>query len=144
MFKLAGSILVLISTVFISSQKVLECYFTYRFLQAVTDIIKTIQFENSTNIPYAQLYMKIGFDKYIFFAKANSNGYIVHREIENAKNFFDNLGKRDKLAEKEYLNYNAEIFQAKAEEFYDRFNRVKKTHILCGMAVGLFIIIFLI
>ena len=143
MFKLTGSILVLCSTVFISSQKVLECYFTYRFLHKVADTIKTIQYENATNMPYTQVFEKISFDKNIFFSKAKSNGYILHKEIETAKMFFDNLGRRDKIGETEYLNYNFEVFTAKSKEYCKRYNEIKKTHILCGIAVGLFIIIFL-
>lgn len=143
MFKLTGSILVLCSTVFISSQKVLECYFTYRFLQKLADTIKTIQYENATNMPYPQFFERISFDKDIFFSKAKSNGYILHKEIETAKMFFDNLGRRDKIGETEYLNYNFEVFTAKSKEYCKRYNEIKKTHILCGIAVGLFIIIFL-
>ena len=143
MFKLAGSILVMCSTVFISGQKVLKYYFTYRFLQKVADTIKTIQYENATNMPYPQFFERISFDKNMFFSKAKSNGYILYKEIETAKMFFDNLGRRDKIGETEYLNYNFEVFTAKSKEFYSRYNEIKKTHILCGIAVGLFIIIFL-
>ena len=143
MFKLAGGILVLCSTVFISSQQVLKYYFTYRFLQKVADTIKTIQYENATNMPYTQVFKKISFDKDMFFSKAKSNGYILHKEIETAKMFFDNLGRRDKIGETEYLNYNFEVFTAKSKEYCKRYNEIKKTHILCGIAVGLFIIIFL-
>lgn len=143
MFKLAGSILVMCSTVFISGQKVLKYYFTYRFLQKVADTIKTIQYENATNMPYPQFFERISFDKNMFFSKAKSNGYILYKEIETAKMFFDNLGRRDKIGETEYLNYNFEVFTAKSKEYYSRYNEIKKTHILCGIAVGLFIIIFL-
>ena len=143
MFKLAGGILVLCSTVFISSQQVLKYYFTYRFLQKVADTIKTIQYENATNMPYPQFFERISFDKNMFFSKAKSNGYILYKEIETAKMFFDNLGRRDKIGETEYLNYNFEVFTAKSKEYYSRYNEIKKTHILCGIAVGLFIIIFL-
>ena len=143
MFKLAGSILVMCSTVFISGQKVLKYYFTYRFLQKVADTIKTIQYENATNMPYPQFFERISFDKNMFFSKAKSNGYILYKEIETAKMFFDNLGRRDKIGESEYLNYNFEVFTAKSKEYYSRYNEIKKTHILCGIAVGLFIIIFL-
>ena len=144
MLKLAGSILLLCSTVFISSQKVLECYFTYKFLDKICDVIRLLQFENSTNLPYKQVFEKIKFDKNNFFTKVKSNGYILRKEVKDAEIFFDNLGKRDKISEIEYINYSYEIFKLKSKEYFDRYNQIKKPYLIAGVAAGLVIIIVLI
>lgn len=132
------------STVFIFSQKVLEHYFTYKFLSEILDIIIKIQYENGSNIPYAKIYVKIGFDNINFFAKVKTNGYIKRSEIDAVQIFFKNLGKRDKNSEKEYIEYNQKIISARAQRYYSDYNEIKKSRFMCGIASGLMIIILFI
>ncbi|MBE6894095.1 MAG: hypothetical protein E7483_00595 [Ruminococcaceae bacterium] len=144
MFKVAGSIFVLVSSIFIFCQKVLKCFFTYKFLLDTVDIIQKIQFESSANLIYTKLYENINFDKNIFFENAKANAYIEDKEITLVQSFFEELGKRDKMAEHEYVDYNLKKFIASSQEYLKKYSEIKKTHFICGVAAGLFIIIFLI
>ena len=144
MFKLAGCLLVLCSTVFISCQKVLENYYTYKFLNDIYHTVRKIQYENSINMPYSRIFERIKFKKDDYMTKAKTNGYINRDEIITVQMFFDNLGKRDRMAECEYISQNKDNFKARAQHYLEDYNNIKKTHLLCGIACGLFIIIFLI
>ena len=93
---------------------------------------------------YTDVFRKIEFDKKSFLKKAKTNGYIVRSEIKAAETFFDNLGKRDTSAEKHYIDFNLQIFTNKSREYKEKHNQIKKTHLLCGIAAGLLIIIVLI
>lgn len=144
MFEIAGSLLIMLSTVFLCSQRIFENYFTYRFLNLVFDVIVKIQYENGCNIPYSRVYEKIGFDYTAFFAKAKSNGYVKRSEIEFVQKFFSNLGKRDNNSEKAYIEYNRSVIERKSQSYYSTYNEIKKSHFICGIAAGLLIIIFFI
>ena len=144
MYELAGGLLVICSTVFLFSQKIFENYFTYKFLYSVFDIIVKIQYENGSNMPYSTVYKKIDFDYSDFITRAKTNGYVKRSEIEQAEIFFDNLGKRDKNSEKEYIEYNRLSVERKFQSYYSKYNEIKKSHLMCGIASGMLIIIFFI
>jgi len=144
MFKAAGSVMIICSSVFIFCQKTLKCYFTYKFLQNLAEIIQKIQFENSANLTYKKLFEKINFDKNIFFANTNANVYIQNKEIILAESFFAELGKRDKKSEEDYIDYNLKKFIRISQEYQKKYNETKKAHLMCGVAAGLLVIIFLI
>lgn len=144
MYKLAGGLLIICSTVFVFSQRIFENYFTYKFLYSVFDIIVKIQYENGSNMPYSTVYKKIDFDYSDFITRAKTNGYVKRSEIEQAEIFFDNLGKRDKNSEKEYIEYNRLSVERKFQSYYSKYNEIKKSHLMCGIASGMLIIIFFI
>ena len=144
MFRLTGCILVLVSMVFISCQKVFESYYSYKFLEEVILVIQKIQYENFINIPYKELFEKIGFDKNKFMLKTKSNGYINRNNINEVSVFLENLGKRDSYSENKYLNDNMEKFILEKERYINRYENIKKTHPLCGFSIGMTIIIFFI
>lgn len=144
MCKVMGSVLIMCSTIFIFSQKVLENYFTYKFLHSILGIIVRIQYENGANIPYIKVFEKIGFNYTEFFIKVKTNGYIKRCEIEYVQYFFENLGKRDKNSEKEYIEYHLSSITQKVKDYQKTYSEIKKSHIMCGIAAGLTIIIFFI
>lgn len=144
MFKITGIILVIFSTVFVSSQKILEYRFTHNFFTSVTEIIKQIQYENTINQTYKKVFQKIDFDLEKFLNKAKGNGYIKRGDIKTVQMFFEGLGKRDRTAEYEYILYNLEKFESSAENYFLRYSEAKKTHLLCGISTGMIIIIFFI
>ena len=144
MFRLTGCGLVIVSMVFISCQKVFESYYSYKFLEDVITVIQKIQYENFINIPYKELFEKIGFDKNKFMITTKSNGYVNRKNINEVSVFFDNLGKRDSHSENKYLQDNMEKFILEKQRHINRYNNIKKTHPLCGFSIGMIIIIFLI
>ena len=144
MFKFAGSVLMFISATLIFSKKVFEDYFTYKFLEQIENIAEKMLYENSMNLPYKTLLRKIGFEKDTYIENKKINRYILSTEIAMVYEFFDNLGKRDSESEKQYITTNLVKIKRQKNMYLKRYNENKRTHILCGAAVGVFIIIVLI
>ena len=144
MFKLTGAVLIMLSTVFISSQKILELWFTYRFLQQTADIIQKLIYEKDLNTVYGKIFDKWNFDYTCFINLAKSNGYIKRSEINYVNSFFYGLGRHNSAAEEKYLYDSLIAVIQRKDEYYLNYRKNKKLHILCGAAAGMLIIIFLI
>ena len=144
MFKFAGALMVLGSTVFLFSQKVLEKYFTYKFLDDTYKILQKIHQENSSNISYNKIFENIRFDYHKYIEKANGNGYINKLEIKYVKNIFENLGKHNSISEQILIQNYMDNIDYKKQNYFTEYSNIKKTHILCGIAAGLFVVILLI
>lgn len=144
MFKLIGCIMIIFSSVFIFSQKILESYFTYKFLTYAEDITEKVMYESTINLSYDKICRKIGFDKESYFKKAENNRYISRREYLKVKDFMDNLGKRDSQSEKQYISYNLKNIKTEKEKYYKSYCENRKVYILSGTAIGLITVIFLI
>lgn len=144
MFKLIGSAMVIISSIFLFTSKVFENFFTCKFIEKVTDIIQKMQYETASNQPYDKIFEKIRFSPDGFIKKAYSNGYIDKQEIKNTQEFFNGLGSRDSISEQQYIVYSLDTFKRKHKHYYDRYNADKKVYTLCGISAGFFIIIFFI
>jgi len=144
MFKVIGSIMVLFSSVFVCSRKVLESYFTYKFLQHTEQMTETLIYERGKNLSYDKVFEKIDFDKKYYISATEKNGYINKEELLSVKEFLDNLGKRDSNSEKIYIDYNLKNIKRKKEIYYRSYCDNRKVYTLYGCAIGLFIIIFFI
>ena len=76
MFKLAGSVFILISSTVILSRNVLNYYFTYKFLEYAEEVLSKLQYENLLNLSYDKLFSKIDFEYKSYIDTAKSNRYI--------------------------------------------------------------------
>ncbi|MBE6877621.1 MAG: hypothetical protein E7488_00425 [Ruminococcaceae bacterium] len=144
MFKLIGSFMIVFSSVFISSRKVIENYFTYRFLMQVEKTTELLMHEIETNLSYDKLFRKIDFDKSNFFSKSELNSFIKKDEFFAVKDFMDNLGKRSSGSEKNYIALNLSNIKYKKEMYYKSYCETRKVYTFYGGAIGLFIIILFI
>ena len=144
MFKLAGSIMIILSSVFIFSRKSIVNYCTADFLKHIVNIIQQIDYKKFRNLSYDTLFKEIGFDYEKEFEKYSKNIFICQKEIDTVNEFFGNIGKRDREAENKYLKYSLETFDNKQKEYFKAYTDCRKINLLGGMAMGLFIVLFLI
>ena len=144
MIKLSGCIITVLSATLFFSRKVLENFFTYRFMDKAMQIVQQMNIESDGSMPYSKLFERIGFESSIFIGQAEKNVYVNKKYIEEIKRFFDNLGKRNSKAEKQYVLHNLNIMEHRRDRCYREYTENRKTHIMCGAAVGFLTVIFLI
>lgn len=144
MLKIAGSVMIVLSTTVLFSGKVLKAYFTYKFMAEIADATEKIIYESETNMPYDRILKKIGFDKADYLKKAENNRFIKNSEYKKVTEFINNLGKRDKSAEKQYLSYNLNSIKHIMNNYYSEYLQSRRVYLLCGASIGLFIVICII
>ena len=144
MFKFAGCMLIILSSVMIFSTKVLESYFTYRFLMKGESIAEKLMCEKGTNLSYEKLFEKIGFEKNKYYLTAEENRYINRKEYLSVRDFLDNLGKRDADSEYKYIEINLKNIKRQKDMYYKTYCEDRKIYMLSGAATGVFISIILI
>lgn len=143
MFKLIGSALILISAIFVFSQKILKYYYTYKFLDTTAQILQKILYEKNTGKTYSQIFNTVGIHPDEYISSAQKNGYIVKAEVSYAKSFFENLGRRNSITEEKYILNTLNSIQRNREEYYEKYCSDRKLHILCGGSIGIMIVILL-
>ncbi|MBQ6896949.1 MAG: hypothetical protein IJN69_07050 [Oscillospiraceae bacterium] len=143
MLKLSGCVITVISATLLFSRKVLENYYTYKFLDKAVQTIKQISFEGG-NISYKQIFEKMDFDRTLFIRRAEENFYIAKKYTEEVKMFFDGLGRRDSDSEKQYILYGLNIIEHRKDECFEVYKESRKVYVMCGAAAGLLAVIFLI
>jgi len=144
MFKLTGSVLIIMAAVFLLNQKTIELYFTLKFLSAVSELLHKILYENNSNLTYRDLFVKLNFNADKFITDNKCNRYIDKTELDRVLLFMNNLGKRDKEAEIKYLEHNLSYFENKRNILQKKYAETQKVHLLYGLTVGIFISIILI
>ena len=60
------------------------------------------------------------------------------------KIFFENIGKRDRISERQYIKNHIDIFNSKYIEYLNKYNETQRTNLIYGIAFGTVIIIFII
>ncbi|MBQ5313578.1 MAG: hypothetical protein J6K30_05955, partial [Oscillospiraceae bacterium] len=103
-----------------------------------------IIFEKNVNMVYEEIFSKLKFDWKNYISVCRKNNYINKEEIDFVNNFFSNLGKRDTESEEKYIQYYLERLIAKQDIYYKQYCKDNKIYGMCGISLGLFIIIFLI
>ncbi|MBQ5324389.1 MAG: hypothetical protein J6J58_02970 [Oscillospiraceae bacterium] len=128
----------------IFNRTILENYYTYKFLKMNVTIVQKILFEKNVNMVYEEIFSKLKFDWKNYISVCRKNNYINKEEIDFVNNFFSNLGKRDTESEEKYIQYYLERLIAKQDIYYKQYCKDNKIYGMCGISLGLFIIIFLI
>jgi len=144
MYKIVGSIFIVLSSYMIFNRTILENYYTYKFLKMNVTIVQKIIFEKNINIVYEEIFSKLKFDWKNYISVCRKNNYIKKEEIDFVNDFFSNLGKRDTESEEKYIQYYLEKLITKQDIYYKQYCKDNKIYGMCGISLGLFIIIFLI
>ena len=144
MFKFLGCMIVTMSSIMLFSRKVLENYFTYRFLSKAENYTEKLMYEKGTNLSYDKLFGKIALNKNEYYSAAVKNRYIKQEEYIYVRNFLDNLGKRDAVSELKYIEVNLKNIKHKREIHHRLYCEDRKIYMLSGTAIGLLISILLI
>ena len=143
MYKLIGSIMIIVSSIYFFNKKTISFYVTYKFLKEIDYNLQRLSFENNKHLTYEDLFKEFEFD-YISVIERYQNIFINKTEIDFVKIFFENHGKRDNKSEEEYLKYHLDFIKNKINNYYSKYNECKKIYLISGISFGLFIIIFLI
>ena len=128
----------------IFNRTILENYYTYKFLKMNVTIVQKILFEKNANMVYEEIFSKLKFDWKNYISVCKKNNYIKKEEIDFVNDFFSNLGKRDTESEEKYIQYYLEKLITKQDIYYKQYCKDNKIYGMCGISLGLFIIIFLI
>jgi len=144
MYKVVGSIFIVLSSYMIFNRTILENYYTYKFLKKNVTIVQKIAFEKNINMVYEEIFSKLKFDWKNYISVCRKNNYIKKEEIDFVNDLFSNLGKRDTESEEKYIQYYLEKLIAKQDIYYKQYCKDNKIYGMCGISLGLFIIIFLI
>jgi len=144
MYKVVGSIFIVLSSYMIFNRTILENYYTYKFLKKNVTIVQKIAFEKNINMVYEEIFSKLKFDWKNYISVCRKNNYIKKEEIDFVNDFFSNLGKRDTESEEKYIQYYLEKLITKQDIYYKQYCKDNKIYGMCGISLGLFIIIFLI
>lgn len=144
MYKIVGSIFIVLSSYMIFNRTILENYYTYKFLKMNVTIVQKILFEKNVNMVYEEIFSKLKFDWKNYISVCRKNNYIKKEEIDFVNDFFSNLGKRDTESEEKYIQYYLEKLITKQDIYYKQYCKDNKIYGMCGISIGLFIIIFLI
>ncbi len=144
MYKIVGSIFIVLSSYMIFNRTILENYYTYKFLKMNVTIVQKILFEKNVNMVYEEIFSKLKFDWKNYISVCRKNNYIKKEEIDFVNDFFSNLGKRDTESEEKYIQYYLEKLITKQDIYYKQYCKDNKIYGMCGISLGLFIIIFLI
>ena len=144
MYKIVGSIFIVLSSYMIFNRTILENYYTYKFLKKNVTIVQKIAFEKNINMVYEEIFSKLKFDWKNYISVCRKNNYIKKEEIDFVNDLFSNLGKRDTESEEKYIQYYLEKLIAKQDIYYKQYCKDNKIYGMCGISLGLFIIIFLI
>ena len=144
MYKIVGSIFIVLSSYMIFNRTILENYYTYKFLKKNVTIVQKIAFEKNINMVYEEIFSKLKFDWKNYISVCRKNNYIKKEEIDFVNDFFSNLGKRDTESEEKYIQYYLEKLITKQDIYYKQYCKDNKIYGMCGISLGLYIIIFLI
>lgn len=144
MYKIIGGVFVVFASYMIFNKTILENYYTYKFLKKSMSIVQQLEFENNVKMTYKELFAKLNFDWEKYVADCTLNLYIKKEEIDFVTEFFTNLGKRDTESEEKYIHYCLEKLIVKQDLYYKQYCKDNKIYGVCGISIGLFIIIFLI
>ena len=123
MYKIVGSIFIVLSSYMIFNRTILENYCTYKFLKMNVTIVQKILFEKNVNMVYEEIFSKLKFDWKNYISVCRKNNYIKKEEIDFVNDFFSNLGKRDTESEEKYIQYYLEKLITKQDIYYKQYCR---------------------
>lgn len=143
MFKIAGSIMIITASIFIFNKNSFTYFFTYSFFKHITEILKNIDYEFNTNISYEELFEKINFHYKKDMENYSKNIFIKNKELKEVNEFFINLGKRDRVSERQYIKNYIDVFKNKYIEYFNKYKENQKTNLIYGISFGIVIIILI-
>ncbi len=153
MFKLTGILLLMISVFIFFYRTSLTDRFTYIFLEQTAEIFRILQFENISLRTYPDIFRDMNMDKLLlykdfdfykrnsFFTDLAAGKLIDTDEISKVKGMFSQLGYRNTEQEKLYISQCTNNLQQKADYYKTKYAHNSKTNRMCGLSVGIVIMI---
>ena len=143
MFKIAGCVLVIVSSAVMSSGRVMKYYFTGRMMGEITVVCQRILYEKNTNLTYCEIFARMDFDPLSFVNRYSKNRYVDDVYKEDIECFLDNLGRRDSDGEEKYIVSSMKRFEQIRENCRIEYRNICRVYPMIGLSIGMFVVIFL-
>lgn len=156
MFKIAGLMVIVVSSTAYFCKKSICDYYTYLFLWESTRLAQILKSGNSMGKTYPAIFANTDFSAFRFFsvdtlqraAEKQENVRILNLVHDDRKNYVQefllSLGKKNKRNEQEFLKNNIEYFEMQSKAYKERYDKNKKTNLVSGISVGMLIFIMII
>ncbi|MBQ6851002.1 MAG: hypothetical protein IJN77_08190 [Oscillospiraceae bacterium] len=141
-YKLIGTVLIILSAMYFICSKLIVTYFTYMYLEDVVWILRQMKNACSIGKTYNSVYRKT---KNLRYYCSDGLSLLVDKNRSmTSKDILNSTGKRSKREEQEYLDYSIEKIENLKAEYKNYTDINKKTFILTGFSLGLIVVIVLI
>ncbi len=147
MIKVIGFVLILISTILFFNRDIITSYCTYIFLTETITLIEFMKAGCLLGKTYNTIYSQTDYSDFYFYISGTEYKYkflIKEKRKKETALFINNIGKRGKKAELEYLEIYKNIFIKSAEEYRDFYQKNRKANVLFSVAFALVVTIVII
>lgn len=144
MYKLTGTILIFISVTGIFCKRNINHYFTYKYLEEITDILLLLKSACQMGKTYNSVWSAADFDRFRIYNSEFKHFLVEKRLYERAENLIASAGQRNRKAEMEFLDYSLEEIKSEYQKYKNSYEAERKNALLCGLAVSALIVIVII
>ncbi len=143
MFKLTGSIMIIVAIVVFTTEKVAKSYITYNYMSEVTSLLYLLKDACQAGKTYSAISDKIDKRKYRLLFDKNKEYILDERRLNETRLMFTTLGRKNKKEEIEMLQYYISQTEKESNEYKNYFDKNIKTVLGSGIYIALVIIIVL-
>lgn len=149
MFKIAGLVCIVLSSIYILNRRLIFDYMTSLFLKDTLKLMQMLKLGCHTGKTYRQIIENCGIATYKNFDISDSSTFfdsiLINRDVKNEiKAFFDNIGKNTSDSEEEYIKQAMEFFSYRAKKLQEHYDLNCKSGIVAGVSLGIIIFIVII
>ncbi len=147
MIKIIGLCAVSVSILATINKKIILCYFTNIFLNETISIIEQMKAGCILGKTYTKVYSEIDYTDFKFYIYGTDYKYdklLTERRLKAVQQIYSQAGKRNKIAEIEYLDANKINIQNMAQEYKNYYILNSKTSLLSSFAVVLIMTILVV
>lgn len=147
MVKLTGFMLILISALLFFNKDIIASYCTYIFLSETIKLIENMKSGCILGKTYNSIFNESDYSDfhfYIYGTEYKHKFILKEKRIKETEVFFNNIGKRVKKAELEYLETYKNIFSNLSEKYRDFYLKNGKANILFSIAFAVVVTIAII
>ena len=147
MVKFAGFMLILISALLFFNKDIITSYCSYVFLSETIKLIENMRTGCVLGKTYNCIFKESDYSDFHFYVNDTEYKHkfiLKEKRIKETDAFFNNIGKRVKKAELEYLEIYKNIFLNLSDEYRVFYLKNRKANILFSVAFALVVTIVII
>ena len=155
MFRLCGAFMVVVSSFAMFYVNTIRYYVTANFVLQSLEFLKLMQFACNTGSTYMQAlevdrdkmpphYKNFAFQNSDVFFRNKCKGLIAPQAVYKIQNIISGLGKRDLYNETGYIESGIKLQSELLEYYKNKHIESRKINRLCGISIGLIIVIVII
>ena len=128
MYKLTGTILIFISVTGIFCKRNINHYFSYKYLEEITDILLLLKSACQMGKTYNSVWSAADFDRFRIYNSEFKHFLVEKRLYERAENLIASAGQRNRKAEMEFLDYSLEEIKVNIKNIKTAMKQREKMH----------------